>query len=689
MRHFRLKRLIIAIVAWSLTSVSLLFMFGTAPASADDSCDAIIADQTSTRVLGDQSRVIAAASQLPGYTIRVRAFDTAPQGSLDAYLARMLSSCASWQNAEQSGTIVVLAFTMDRKTLAHLSNVSQSRADDVRTAMSPYFKSGDFQGGVSAALAKATTYMNGAGSGTGSGSAPAPSAPTNWAAIGAFFMWTCIILGGATVFVTLFLVVRWGRRRQRALAAAKRKLNSARTSAADSRNSLDLFIDVDQELKYLRESITEGVFARLDNTLNAFVAQRDEITETFDELERQYGEVGNDPDAINSLTSEYEALKNDADNASQTLGTLKSDVSAIQSAIENAPVQLATLKSQLAAFRSQCENLQTQGFVTGDATNAANQADNLLTEVEKLISEDRSGYAIEQLERAETILTESTDQINDAPRKLQALKARYQQLSDQSITGHSDIDAASKLLDNLVREHGRANMGKLTTASKLRDSLASAIASINSASATLEPKDMPWSKATSVLDSAEKTLQGLREDIARIREHTDALDELALTLPTQINQLVEDAAACKANIEDRDGDQDEHLRDIKTLIKKVGKLDYRRGLIAAGQEYAKLSANLDEIDAASKQTDREAHQRTSSSHSYGGRYGSNDDGFVTGFAVGSTLGSGHHHDPTPRWPSSSGSSSGGWDFGNSSSSTSSGGWDSGGGSSSSTSSGDW
>lgn len=134
---------------------------GISPAHAEESatCASSVVDTTSDHVL-DSSSVEAAieTANANGADFYVRAFDAAPDGSLDAYWQNSVSDCANWRsgnadNANPKGNVVMVAFSMDHESAifygpGYNQTIGDSNATAIRTEMNGFFKAGDFTGGV-------------------------------------------------------------------------------------------------------------------------------------------------------------------------------------------------------------------------------------------------------------------------------------------------------------------------------------------------------------------------------------------------------------------------------------------------------------------------------------------------------------------------------------------------------------
>lgn len=121
------------------------------PATA---CNAMIIDATAGHVLHDESAVTQAAAKLEakGADVRIRVFDTAPDGSLDAYEAAQLAACPSWslQGGIKPSLLVFLVSLDHKDAIFYGANNSgmRGRVDQIRADMGGDFRSGNFAAGI-------------------------------------------------------------------------------------------------------------------------------------------------------------------------------------------------------------------------------------------------------------------------------------------------------------------------------------------------------------------------------------------------------------------------------------------------------------------------------------------------------------------------------------------------------------
>jgi uncharacterized membrane protein YgcG len=240
----------------------VLAILGVQAAHADDpaSCGASVADSTSAQVLDvpKVTEAISTANQT-GVDIYVRAFETAPGGSLDAFWQNSVSECANWRNGTAGsvtpkGNVVLITFSMDHKSAvfygpAYNQTIGDAGATNVRNEMNGFLKGGDFTGGVIHAVQKVGLLTDPAHSSSSAPSAPIDLSWTIW------LLWIFLCLLGTAVVVVAVVLLRrlfhareW-RRNARTKALAYKDLAAvAVTDWEQQRQFMVLELLVDGEL---------------------------------------------------------------------------------------------------------------------------------------------------------------------------------------------------------------------------------------------------------------------------------------------------------------------------------------------------------------------------------------------------------------------------------------------------------
>lgn len=147
-------------------SVVALAPAGTARSSEPDQCKALVLDPGHHV---DLAKVTRAATKVQDQAadIRVRVYDSVPDGNLDAYVRGLTHRCGTWQDAAGGvkNNLVVLAVDIgDRRTGLYYGDTYRSILDKKWTgiqadAMNPRFEAGDYTGGLVAGLAQISTYV--------------------------------------------------------------------------------------------------------------------------------------------------------------------------------------------------------------------------------------------------------------------------------------------------------------------------------------------------------------------------------------------------------------------------------------------------------------------------------------------------------------------------------------------------
>lgn len=246
---------IAAALAVSL-SMGLLFA-GASSAQAEDvdTCTTPVVDLTSDHML-DTATVEAAVDQAnaTGADFYVRAFESTPGGSLDAYWQESIKDCANWRsgNAENGvpkGNIIMVAFGMDRQSAIFYGSgfnetIGVNRANDLRADMNEQFRAGNFTDGVVTAVDELAVLADPNRPIEEPEAAPAaPEFKVDWAGFWTVTLWVVAGLACVGLLIWVFFLNQSRLRRvagRARLAEAKRKAGEKVVAWDDPGEFLDV-----------------------------------------------------------------------------------------------------------------------------------------------------------------------------------------------------------------------------------------------------------------------------------------------------------------------------------------------------------------------------------------------------------------------------------------------------------------
>jgi hypothetical protein len=261
------------LAAIAVAIFTALFTLGsTAPASAETNCNTQVVDEAGVLNGDPEGKIRTAINTLTsiGADVRVRTYRGAPDG-VRAKLDEAIGDCRSWQQPAggQKDNLVVYMLSMDPKDQAIFSGNLWGHLLDGGVSnfiqgsiIAPQFREGRFDLGVANGLTAVYNTVrpggapppgfqptqvspdNGGSARGGSGSGgyvPSPtydSNPTDWGAVGRVVLWILgivLVIGLTIILVAAF--VRHRRNRQQ-LAAARGRMEEAKSSASSSLNTL-------------------------------------------------------------------------------------------------------------------------------------------------------------------------------------------------------------------------------------------------------------------------------------------------------------------------------------------------------------------------------------------------------------------------------------------------------------------
>ncbi len=686
----------------SVVGVSVLFLLFPRLAMAQvvasqgsASCNYGVLDTTTAHVLDKYEGPITRALErleTIGVDVRVRAFQTAPDGSLDAYESAQVSSCPSWRGPDGAikDNLVVFAVSLDHQSAIYYGgnlSVLASSVDSIRANdMDNQFKLGHFSAGIINAITAvygdlSSSALPVGNSGTGNSTSNRSTAP-----IGLVFLW--VVLGILMVLAIAFIDIRVHRSRRRRLENVKAKSEAVTmhdralstlggiTNSDDTKTTVTLILNQLVGDDHLRVSTAWQNAEML--VAQAFAAN----------IPLSDNPAANDPnlarttEEYQAIMASYQELNRLAFGASAALSTVDKLCTNLQTAMDEAPATLQTMQAQLATTTQAYQQLKADGFLFS-ADAELNKATQAITDAITLIGSHHNGMAIVELVKVQLLCSDVTDRMEVLRQRKKDLEERYDHLSGTTafVTGQ-EKNSIIDLLGDLTAHFDASCLTGLPSAAQITHQYTTADKALDEAATALHTNPPDWDRAATLLDDAERCLKRYAEMSGKVSDRGSQLAKLESSTPSDIDSVTTTITFLKAATANRRGNQSGHAQNADDLGRR---LSFVRSELNDHDkpEYLAISNQLEDIrkaasgiDVASKQEEhrtlnqeararREANLRAQAlqDSSYDNGLGNLllDEVIIDDeFGGGVDTGGGDPGSSSGDWGSDPGSSSGGW-----------------------------
>jgi len=684
-----MRRIILALSM--LIGVWLGVAISAPEASAATDCDIAVIDNTSDEVLGDTNRIETAIRQLEdqGIDVRVRAFETAPSGSLEAYQKEHVQNCPTWQGPDghTKGNLMTFIFSMDRQSaIFYGSNLEAELGDDVDRIRADYmnaeFRNGNFPEGIIGAITEsadvideynhpsADTEADADETSSSSGS----SAVWRWLVFG---MLGLLTLGLIAYGIRELLELR--RRRKQEWASANEAAYSAVHSANTELAKLGQGYGTRQRVETLYPQLDEEDQEGFNKLLDDFGAIEENARARASQLEADpttYSlEKRRNTDAYRTIEAAYEEVRALAVDAVSTMDKITALCTDKEDAIKRAPETLQARLVLLDDLTAKHASLQEEGYRFTLQENFA-KIGVLLETAGREIEAKRHGQALDELDGSEQILDTIQATLTEIPDQHRGLQKEHAALSADLVELKLVAENAMDVRDDIVLEFGGSH-DDLLGDNEVANLVGQIESSLEKAKTAFSMEEQRWAEADQLLADCEQKLVTLRQGSEAIVARMNQLIELEQTLGSHINNLNDLIEEVANSCNSREGGRGEFTRRLRTAERELADLRDdldadKPDLLRIDSELAKLKSKVKKVNEESEDEDRQVRRRRREEEEAERRrrnsYNSSS-GIGTGFAAGSVFGS------------SFGSSGGGFDSG--------GGGSSSGGSDGGSSSGSW
>ncbi len=561
--------------------------FGFMPlsASADTGCDAPILDETTDKVLSDRSKLQPAMDKLmeAGADVRIRAFQTAPYGSLETYRHQQIDSCDSWGKGDMKPNLIVIVFSMDRQSSilygdGYASTVGK-HAEDLRLEMGRYFRQGDFDGGVTATLDSTTGLIT----------------PFNWTG---FWKWAGIIVGGIVLLALIVLIVFRIRRNSRKKNTMKQAIDEQKRELSDTLAGLSTYSDLTTTISLLEAMLNDEDKRKLQDLQVAFVTPYTEVVDEESRLGSLRLPKASQDDKVEARLAEYRAVVKKATSLRGALSDLTMFVNQKQTEIDNAASQLNKQTDTLRDLRSKLESLQTEEvLIPQDVSDRLEFVDTLLATARQEIDNKRAGQALDELNTSYGELSQVQASLKELVEQRDDVMRRTGSCSEELSVFNKGQGEFAARLQALSSQYGSAAISDLLTPRQAQKAHDEATAELGRAKTLADAQQ--WTKAAARLSACEQKLAESRTAHEGALARESELQTLQTTLPTLIDDARQEISDIADKVNRREGKQGGHLSELDQCLSDLGGIDMS-DLLKARNALDKVRGRVATTDSASR-----------------------------------------------------------------------------------------
>lgn len=585
-------------------------------AQAVTTCDLTIVDDAGVL---DDAQISAAAKKLEdlGAIVRVRSFDTAPMGSLDAYREEQVRTCSSWRgiDGQPAGRLAVFTFTVtDRKsnicTGSDWASQMDSQVNRIRNqVMNPKLGNKKYTDGVVAAMDETSRAI--------SGSAPVSEPVDTGSGISrTAVMWIIYIVGGLLLAGALIVVALvWHRRvvqRREAQADAVAAFNQATDalSKIDQSRTEMTGVLVDKATMGLEEKMTDALRQSFQGA-NALVTAAYEANGPLSDKSAAMNPTGKhsrqEYDAIAEANADVAAK---AAKAAAALDAIELNCGKIEQMVATMDSAAVELRKQATALVDRKGKLLEQDYKVSLDDQFA-ELDQNITAVFNFTEANTPGQALDERARAEALVVEIDQQLTWLSKIRGDLQNRHQQLNERRLELSGDTGVAAKTYERLEEDYNPVlfqNVKPLVPENN--SSLKEMAQLLDLAVAAMDMAAQDWGRATDLLNEVSDLCDRVKENCTTVSACERELAQLAVrtlsdadALSGKISQAQRTVATYKGNqygYSSSLGDLSDDAVRLREQVRRH-KPDYR----TLAQECKGLEAEISSILSSA----RNEHQR--------------------------------------------------------------------------------
>jgi len=583
------------------------FLLAPSAAHAVDSCDATVVDEAHVLNVA-QIETEAKKLESLGAVVRVRSFNTAPMGSLDAYREAQVQNCASWRGADgqPTGKLALFTFTVnDRKSNVYTgidwAGKMDSEINRIRNEeMNPKLGAKQYTDGVLVAMTEVHRVITDEGSGISR----------------AAVMWIAYIVGGlVTALVLIFGCLYWRRRviqRREAQAEAMVAYNAA-AEAFNRINSLRTEMTgvlVDKATMGLEEKMTDALRRSLAAATDLVTAAYKANEPLSDESSAMNPEGKHSRVEYDAIAKAHADVAAKATEAATALDAIEINCGVIEQLIATMDSAAVTLRDQATALIERRAKLQTKGYkVPLDEQFAS--LDQNITAMFKFTEADKPGQALDERVAAEAFAVEIDEQLTWLSKIRGDLQGRHQKLNERCLELSGDTGVAAATYHRLEEDYNPVcfeDVKQLVPNNKSMLKEAADLLDLAVAATSMETQD--WNQATDLLNQVESLCNQVKQNCVAVSACERELTQLAVRTLSDADALSGQIDRARQKVAGFKGSQSGYTNSLAGLKRSAE--DLRQRVRQNKPDYRTLSqecADLEEEIRSTLSRAQSEHQR--------------------------------------------------------------------------------
>ena len=560
------------LVLLTLGWVVALAPAGSALASEPRTCKTLVLDPAHHI---DVARVTKAAQKVQAQAadIRVRVYDSVPDGDLDAYMRRLNKQCSTWQDGGSGwkNNLVVLALDVgDRRSGLYYGDTFGSVLDQHWTgvqadAMNPRFKSGDYTGGLVAGLTRVAGLVDPDHSTPAQTGSQNPqkhhrrhlvTAPADTASTGSGGGWAVglVLLGLIVVAGAVFGGVRY-RRHRLATAAARGKASAARGEMT----AAFLALEESSELTRARVGALPAVDDSGVGAARDLARQAEESTGTatteylaVEEADRDEAIAMMKAADATAAGAAMTAVAGRLTAASKAWAATEQKVDELEQLRTELPAQLDTVDGLITSTRARFGEREAAGFRTHEFVTTVDGYAAESAAVRDLLSQMRFGDADGRADALLEAAHATQARVDDLPALQARLMAHVGRLRSLAAAADADLAAATTLAQQLATAfQSECTEGLDEALAAAADEIAGVRSAADQVEAAASMSAQRFTEAEAAVAAGDEAEAKAAASVGMPAVRKEELEALSAGLQTQVKHLQTSRDELAAQITDR------------------------------------------------------------------------------------------------------------------------------------------
>ena len=601
----------------SIISCALL----TPKAQAASPCTSTVYDGTTRKLLQSDAssyrqlqRVAEGMDESINADVHIILVDSVPSRNIEAYVNRLILTCPQWHTNGPDGTpmitsdLMVFTYSITGGKTAGLVDVRigtdffqalQYTGDYERVidAMVPDLLNTQYADAFLKGMNKAEQLVmsyNSRGRYQQKPWDPPTSTdtvhePINW--------WPWIYAGiGALVLcvigVVAWLIIRENRRRKSAQLLIDQRYTDAR-ERMDSLSTFETNLDVDISEAVVKRSVDDSINGQLVKLDTAFGEARTKVSEALTECEVAIPVSGWRAKPYTQMAEQLARtldLVEKAEGAQAAYATYLEDV---QKRIASAPDDHAELVPEPDRLTALAAQRADEGYLFDSVAPSVDNLAALIQTAGQEIQAGSSGQAIDEIERAQGLVTSITAVIERGPQARVRIEAAVARLRERISATRGEAGQVKEHVARISREYGSRCTQTLASNVTINDHVTQAYNRLVDAARSGSMDFQQWDQADTELANAQKHVDTADRQIDDVRQTETAMQVLRASLTRDIASAARDADREKDNMAFRKGFQSSYRSSLDTAITALNRLDPSHGdLLDTRDAYKRLESDV-------------------------------------------------------------------------------------------------